>query len=211
MSRHELEQMVATQLVTRGIRDQRVLRAMRTVDRARFTLSSEYAYADGPLPIGFDQTISQPFIVALMTEALALKPGERMLEVGVGSGYQTAILCEMGVEVFGVERIPGLAVRAAKTLKTLGYRARIAVADGTLGWPGRAPPFDAALAAAAAPGVPRALLDQLRPGGRLVIPIGERYTQHLDLVRKRHDGGRESKTIEFVRFVPLVGKDGYRE
>jgi protein-L-isoaspartate(D-aspartate) O-methyltransferase len=211
MSRAELERMVATQLVPRGIDDPRVLRAMRSVDRARFTLSRDAAYGDGPQPIGFGQTISQPFIVALMTQALAVTSGDRVLDIGVGSGYQTAIFCALGAEVYSVERIPELAIRAAKTLRELGFRARIAVADGTLGWPGSGPLFDAALVAAAAPGVPRSLIRQLKPGGRLIIPVGERYSQRLELVTRRPDGGHDSRTIEYVRFVPLLGKEGYRE
>ncbi len=206
-----MDQMVEMQLEARGIRDPLVLAAMRAVDRARFLPESEvaYAYEDGPLAIGFGQTISQPYIVALMTEALRLRGDERVLEIGVGSGYQTAILCAIGCQVFGVERIPELTSRAQSVLRRLGYHPRLVTADGTLGWPGRVTTFDAALVAAASPGIPPSILRQIRPGGRMVIPVGDRGTQKLQVVRKRKEGAFETRTIEFVRFVPLIGREGY--
>jgi len=212
----KLDQMVDTQLVRRGIRSSNVLAAMRKVDRADFLCDSEkrFAYNDEPQPIGFGQTISQPFIVALMTEMLELNSDDIVLEVGVGSGYQTAILLELVSKVYGAERIHALSLRAAKILLE-NYKGRfhIATADGTLGFPLQNKIFinffDACLVAAAAPQIPSALISQLKPEGRMIIPVGDRYSQELVLVRKLKDGRIDKSYVDAVRFVPLVGKEGF--
>lgn len=202
--------MVRDQLERRGIRDERVLGAMRRVDRALFVPRAPTAYEDGPQPIGHGQTISQPYIVALMTAALELRGGERVLDVGTGSGYQAAILAAMGCAVHGIERIPALAAGARSALQRSGFSAHVVVADGTLGWPGpRAPLFDAVVVAAAAPHVPGALREQVRTGGRIVIPVGDRVVQALRVERREHGGGWAWRELEWVRFVPLVGADGF--
>jgi protein-L-isoaspartate(D-aspartate) O-methyltransferase len=211
MNFHKARQrMVDTQVAGRGIRDERVLEAMEKVPRHRFVdeaLQSQ-AYQDHPLPIAEKQTISQPYIVALMTSALRLQPSEKVLEIGTGSGYQTAILAELAERVFSVERIPGLLYRARKTLQELGYRnVVLKVADGTLGWADEAP-FDAILVTAGAPSVPQTLLDQLALYGRLVIPIGDRFSQDLSLVEMLPDGIRKT-SLGGCRFVDLIGKWGW--
>jgi protein-L-isoaspartate(D-aspartate) O-methyltransferase len=199
------ERMVHDQLEPRDIGDAQVLRAMGVVPRQEFVprMLRPWAYMDRPLLIGYDQTISQPFIVALMTQSLGLEGDERVLEVGTGSGYQTAVLAELCSEVYSIERIPRLSHRAAATLHRLGYRnVRLRVGDGTRGWP-EAAPFDAILVTAGATKLPPAYRNQLREGGRLVIPIGgqgdqvlHRYTRHGDELVDE-DLGR-------VAFVPLV-------
>jgi len=202
--------MVRTQLLARGIRDERVLGAMARVPRHEFVPEEyrEQAYEDHPLPIREDQTVSQPYIVAIMLEALALAPGDTVLEVGTGSGYVTAILCELAKQVYSVERIPSLAQSAKATITRLGYRnASIETGDGSQGLPERAP-FDAIIVSAAAPRVPEALLAQLREGGRMVIPVGPVQAQVLKLVR-RHQGQMVIADLEGCRFVPLIGGQGY--
>ena len=204
------ESMVRTQLLARGIRDERVLGAMARVPRHEFVPEEyrEQAYEDHPLPIREDQTVSQPYIVAIMLEALALAPGDTVLEVGTGSGYVTAILCELAKQVYSVERIPSLAQSAKATITRLGYRnASIETGDGSQGLPERAP-FDAIIVSAAAPRVPEALLAQLREGGRMVIPVGPVQAQVLKLVR-RHQGQMVIADLEGCRFVPLIGGQGY--
>ncbi len=201
------ERMVQTQLAARGIRDARVLEAMEKVPRHLFVEEAmqEQAYSDHPLPIGEKQTISQPYIVALMTEALELKGHEKVLELGTGSGYQAAILAELAERVFTIERIPNLAYRANQILQKLGYKNVIVrVTDGTLGWPEESP-FDAILVTAGAPNIPQTLVDQLAMGGRLLIPIGDRLSQELMRVERTPDGITKS-TLGGVRFVDLVGK-----
>lgn len=196
-------EMIEEQIVRRGIRNPRVLEALGKVERHRFVPESEWpgAYEDHPLPIGEDQTISQPYIVALMTEALALRGRERVLEVGTGSGYQTAILAELAAEVYSIELVRSLAERARALLEGLGYRnLEIRVGDGTRGWPERAP-FDAILVAAAPAQVPQLLLEQLGEGGRLVIPVGIE-DQVLEL-HTREGGGFRRERLTSVRFVPL--------
>lgn len=201
------DRMVETQIVDRGIRDPRVLEAMRKVPRHMFVDEAlkEQAYSDHPLPIGDKQTISQPYIVALMTESLELDGHEKVLEIGTGSGYQAAVLAELADRVFTVERFPGLAFRANQNFQKLGYRNIIVrVADGTLGWPDEAP-FDAIVVTAGTPKLPQPLVDQLGPEGRMVIPVGDRITQELYLVERVPDGIRKT-ALGGVRFVDLVGK-----
>ena len=201
----ERERMVRTQLAERGIRDVRVLDAMRKVPRHEFvpeTLRQE-AYEDHPLPIGEGQTISQPYIVAAMLEHLALQDTDRVLEVGTGSGYATALLSLLCAEVHSVERHAQLAALAESTLHRLGYRnVKIRAGDGSQGWPEYAP-FDAILVSAATPEMPPALFAQLREGGRVVVPIGPAFSQELQLIRKV-SGQPEVKVLEGCRFVPLV-------
>jgi protein-L-isoaspartate(D-aspartate) O-methyltransferase len=200
------EGMVRTQLEERGIADRRVLEAMRSVPRDEFVLPEfcDRAYDDCPLPIGEGQTISQPYIVAAMLERLELKPSDRALEVGTGSGYATALLSVLCTEVFSIERHTSLAVLAEETLRRLGYNnVRVRVGDGSLGWSEYAP-FDAILVSAAAAEVPPALFDQLREDGRMIVPVGPSWSQELQLIRKV--GGRPEVTLlEGCRFVPLVG------
>ncbi len=204
------ERMLAEQLVRRGIRDARVLQAIGKVPRHLFVdeALAGRAYGDYPLPIGERQTISQPYMVALMTEALELAGHERVLEIGTGSGYQTAILAELCSKVFSIERIKGLADRAVRTLDTLGnYNVLVRVGDGSLGWREEAP-FDAILVTAAAPTVPEALVEQLAPKGRLVIPVGDVYNQELRKGVKGEEGMRWSDLGGCV-FVKLIGDRGW--
>jgi len=197
------ERMVADQIVARGIDDPAVLEAMRTIRRHLFVPEGERAraYEDGPLSIGRGQTISQPYIVALMTELARLAPTSRVLEVGTGSGYQTAVLAACAREVFSVELVPELSARAGSTLAALGVdNVHLRTGDGSLGWSEEAP-FDAILVTAAAADVPPALPDQLRVGARLVIPLG---TTSQDLyVITREPGGFRRQSVIPVRFVPL--------
>jgi protein-L-isoaspartate(D-aspartate) O-methyltransferase len=200
------EQMVQTQLAERGIRDPRVLEAMRSVPRHEFVLEEfrDRAYEDYPLPIGDGQTISQPYIVAAMLEHLALRENDRVLEIGTGTGYVTALLSVLCAQVFSVERCASLAQSAGAMLLRVGYNnVAIRVGDGTLGWSEFAP-FDAILVSAATPEVPPALFEQLREGGRMILPVGPAWSQELQLIRKV--GGRAEVTVlEGCRFVPLVG------
>ena len=203
----ERQRMVREQIVGRGVRDPRVLAAMACVPRHRFVPDKlvEDAYGDFPVSIAQGQTVSQPYIVAYMTEALGLAPGARVLEIGTGSGYQAAVLAETGFSVWTVEIRPSLADEAEMTLRELGYdeaRVHLRCGDGALGWP-EAAPFDGILAAAAPRVVPPALLDQLAPGGVLVIPVGE---QQQALWRyRRTPGGFKGEELLAVRFVPMVG------
>ena len=202
--------MVDEQLRARGIADERVLTAMEHVPRDLFVPEQErpYAYADAALPIGEGQTISQPFMVAVICEALALRGDERVLDVGTGSGYQAAVLAELAAEVHTIERLPALAERARAVLAAGGYeRVRVHVGDGTLGLPEHAP-FGGIAVAAAAPGLPQTLFDQLEPGGRLVVPVGGRYGQELEVVVRGPDGPVVSRSVP-CRFVPLVGEEGF--
>jgi protein-L-isoaspartate(D-aspartate) O-methyltransferase len=198
--------MVATQIEVRGVRDLRVLDAMRRVERHRFVPESvrDAAYADHPLGIGFGQTISQPYIVAVMTEAARVRPGARVLEIGTGSGYQAAVLAELAGEVDTIEPIEPLAKEAAARLAALGYRnVNVRAGDGYRGWPERAP-FDAIVVTAAPPEIPQPLLDQLALGGRLVAPVGE-GEQELVVV-KRSAAGLTTRNLLPVRFVPMTGE-----
>jgi protein-L-isoaspartate(D-aspartate) O-methyltransferase len=199
------QRMVDQQLKPRGIKDERVLAAMAKVPREEFVPADERdgAYEDGPLPIGYDQTISQPYIVAFMTEQLQLKPGDRVLEVGTGSGYQAAILAELVADVYTIEIVEPLAKTAQATLQRLGYKnVHVKVGDGYQGWPEEAP-FDAIIVTCAPDKVPQPLTNQLKEGGRLVIPVGERFAQQLYLLEKKNGQLKESATLP-VRFVPMV-------
>jgi protein-L-isoaspartate(D-aspartate) O-methyltransferase len=203
--------MVEGQLLRRGIRDQRVLAAMSKVPRHEFVARPYWAdaYADHPVPIGEQQTTSQPYIIAAMLQAAEIQPQDRVLEIGAGSGYQTALLAEMAAHVFAVERYPTLSANARATLERLGYtNVTVVTEDGSLGLPMYAP-FDAIIVAAAAPRVPPALVEQLAPGGRLVVPVGESQQQVLQLARKNQDGSVTVKSLEGCRFVPLIGRQGF--
>ncbi len=203
------ERMVVTQIEARGVRDPIVLSALRKVPRHRFVPKSleERAYDDTPLPIGYGQTISQPYIVAYMTEALQLKGTEKVLEIGTGSGYQAAILAEITPHVYTIEIIPELADRARKTLNEAGYRfVKTRQGDGYFGWEEESP-FDAIIVTAAAGHVPPPLLSQLKAGGKLIIPLGGPYeVQMLTLVEKMQDGTFRTNQLLPVRFVPFVRK-----
>jgi len=207
-------EMVEFQIAARGVRDPRVLEAMRTVPREAFVPErlAELAYEDTPLPIEEEQTISQPYVVAAMAEALELGPDDRVLEVGAGSGYAAAVLSRIAREVWAIERHRTLADLAQKRMEKLGStNVHIRHGDGSLGWPEHAP-YDAIAVAAGGPEVPPALIEQLAPGGRLVIPIGpDPRLQELVRVRKRQDGGVERENLGAVRFVPLVGEQGWTE
>jgi protein-L-isoaspartate(D-aspartate) O-methyltransferase len=205
-------EMVARQIEKRGIRSPRVLKAMETVPRHLFVPCEGIAaaYADEPLPIGAGQTISQPFMVAAMAEALLLDSKERVLEVGAGSGYQAAVLSRLVGSVIAVETQPTLAASACERLAALGYvNVQVEVGDGSLGWPSGAP-YDAILVTAAAPRVPPPLLDQLAVGGRLVIPVGSPEQQELFRIVK-HDGTISEESLYACRFVPLRGRYGWRD
>ena len=202
--------MVARQLRARDISDERVLEAMERVPRELFVPDQErdHAYADAALPIGHGQTISQPYMVARIAEALALRPGERVLDVGTGSGYQAAVLAELGTEVVTIERIPELAERARASLAAAGYpQVDVRVGDGTLGVPELAP-FDAIAVAAAAPAFPETLYEQLRPRGRLVVPVGGEHMQRLEVIVRSPEGPAVIKSVP-CRFVPLLGEEGF--
>jgi protein-L-isoaspartate(D-aspartate) O-methyltransferase len=194
------------------IKDKRVLAAMSRLPRELFVPPEvrRAAYEDRPLPIGLEQTISQPFIIALMTEALALTSGEKVLEVGTGSGYQTAILAELSRQVVTVERLPALAEKAKAVLESLGYtNIEIHIAEETLGWE-REAPYDAILVTAGAPNVPEELLSQLAIGGRMVIPVGSRYMQELCKVTRRQDK-TVVKNLGACHFVSLIGRGAWEE
>jgi protein-L-isoaspartate(D-aspartate) O-methyltransferase len=200
----ERQRMVDQYIIPSGVKDPDVIATMRRVPRHRFVpaLYSLFAYIDGPLPIGHSQTISQPSLVASMTEALALKKTDKVLEIGTGSGYQAAILAELVDKVLTIEIVEPLAREAAQTLAELGYKnVRVRAGDGYKGWPEEAP-FNAIIVTAAPEQVPQPLLDQLAVGGRLILPVG-RDIQTLDLYHRTADGYHR-KTLTFVRFVPLV-------
>ena len=202
--------MVERQLRRRGISDERVLEAMGRAPREDFLPEAlqGFAYEDGALPIGYGQTMSQPFIVGSICALLRLEGGERVLDVGTGSGYQAAVLAELAAEVVTIERIPELAEAAREALDATGYgRVEVRVGDGSLGVPERAP-FDAIAVAAAAPEIPEALYEQLAEGGRLVLPRGSRWGQDLVLVVKTEAGPVERESVP-CRFVPLVGAEGF--
>ncbi len=203
--------MIDTQLVPRGIKQKEVLYAMFTVPRHIFVEEGLYsqAYSDFPLPIGEKQTISQPYMVALMTESLGLTGKEKVLEIGTGSGYQTAVLSFLAEKIYSIERISAIASRARKTLDALHCsNVIIRVGDGTLGWSEEAP-FDAIIAAAASPRVPSAYIEQLRPGGRLIMPVGTEDSQELIKITKK-ENNIVREVLGECRFVKLIGKDGWQ-
>ena len=206
--------MIEEQIRQRGVTDARVLAAMERIPRERFVPAQEAtrAYDDTPLPIGEGQTISQPYIVAYMSELLNVAPDHRVLEIGTGSGYQAAVLAELAKEVYSIEIVPALAQQAAATLASLGYEnVHVREGDGYAGWPEHAP-FDAIVVTAAPERVPAPLLEQLRPGGRLVIPVGPMHaTQQLRVVEKDAQGRLHERQITPVRFVPLTGEAAERD
>lgn len=199
--------MVEKHLIARGIEDQLVIKAMKKVPRHLFIEEAlqNRAYGDYPLPIGESQTISQPYMVALMTENLALNKDARVLEIGTGSGYQTAILAEICQKVYSIERVRVLIDRARKVLDNLNYyNIRIKIFDGTRGWKEESP-FDAIIVTAGAPHIPQPLVDQLKIGGRMIIPVGDKFSQTLKRITK-NEGGIIEKNLEGCRFVSLIGK-----
>lgn len=208
----ERDKMIREQLAARQIRDPKVIEAMRAVPRHLFVPDEvkSNAYEDRPLPIGKDQTISQPYMVALMVQALELNGNEKVLEIGTGSGYETAILAELSAQVFSIERLEDLAARAQTLLAALGYQnIRIKVGDGTLGWQEHAP-YDAIVITASSPQIPRPLIEQLQPNGIFILPMGEEQLQSLVRLRKSIDGIREEYLGE-CRFVKLRGAYGWEE
>lgn len=206
------ERMVKRQIAGRGVRSEVVLKAMRKVPRERFIPRGEgpLAYDDSPLPIGDGQTISQPYIVAHMAEALELSGGEKVLEIGTGSGYAAAVLAEIAGDVYTVERIEMLAIRAKEVLDDLGYKnIHLRHGDGSLGWPEQAP-FDGIMVSAGAPEIPETLKRQLKIGGRLVIPVGaSKAIQDLVRVTRVEEAEFETDDLSLVRFVPLIGQEGW--
>jgi protein-L-isoaspartate(D-aspartate) O-methyltransferase len=208
--KHERERMVNEQIIARGIQDPKVIEAMKKVPRHLFVDKTYYhqSYNDYPLPIGESQTISQPYMVASMTELLELKGSERVLEIGTGSGYQTAILALLCSKVYSVERIPELTRKARVTLRKLGFsNVNLIVRDGTLGWSDFAP-YNGIIVTAGAPEIPNALIEQLADNGRMVIPVGTEISQTLNSVEK-HKGRIYRKEFFGCAFVPLVGKRGW--
>jgi protein-L-isoaspartate(D-aspartate) O-methyltransferase len=202
--------MVEEQIVSRGVRDAKLIAAMKKIPRHLFVEEAlqNQAYNDHPLPIGEKQTISQPYMVALMTEALLLTGKEKVLEIGTGSGYQAAILAELSEKVFSIERIRTLAIRARKLLYELGYfNVEIKIIDGTFGWMEESP-FDAIIVTAGAPDIPQPLVDQLAVGGRLVIPVGDVFVQDLFRVTKTEEAIKK-EDLGGCRFVKLIGKYGW--
>jgi protein-L-isoaspartate(D-aspartate) O-methyltransferase len=209
----ERARMVEDQVRARGVRDPRVLDALRVVPRHRFLPRDLWrdAYADGPLPSGWGQTISQPYIVARMLELAEIAPGHRVLEIGTGTGYQTALIERLAAEVFSIERLPELAEVALRNLAAHGQgRSRLQIGDGSLGWREFAP-YDRVVVAAAAPRVPEALKQQLGERGVLVIPVGGRSTQRLEVWRRTPAGDWEWRRMGECRFVPLLGRDAWRQ
>jgi protein-L-isoaspartate(D-aspartate) O-methyltransferase len=205
-NRKARELMVQQQIASRGVHDQRVLEAMRKVPRHLFVPLQwrPYAYMDSPLPIGYEQTISQPYIVGFMTEALKLKPGDRVLEIGTGSGYQTAVLADLVRKVYSIEIVKPLAIEAAERLRQLGYaNVTVRAGDGYRGW-AEAAPFDAIMVTAATGHVPQPLLDQLAPDGRLILPVGN-YFQSLMRIQRTSKGFKRENLLP-VRFVPMTGE-----
>lgn len=205
--------MVESQIRARGVRDERVLAVMTSVPRHEFVDKGQLslAYADRPLPIGFGQTISQPYIVAKMLVLAGVQPSDRVLELGTGSGYQTALLAELAHQVYSIERIPELSDVASRRIEQMGYdNVSIKAADGTVGW-GDEAPFDRMLVSAGAPGVPGPLLEQLALGGRIVIPVGNKQYQILTVVHKDGAGRVRQEHHDDCRFVDLIGRHGWEE
>jgi protein-L-isoaspartate(D-aspartate) O-methyltransferase len=210
----EREAMVERQLRRRGITEAEILDAFRAVPREEFVSEdhAHLAYGDHPLPIEANQTISQPYIVALMIQAAGIKPGDKVLEVGAGSGYAAAVISRIAAKVIGIERQHDLVEIARARLRRLGYgNVEIVEGDGTKGWPDQAP-FDAILAAASGTHVPRALIDQLAPNGRIVMPVGDPgWVQELVKVTRQEDGSLKEENLGGVRFVPLIGEEGWKD
>jgi len=206
--------MVNVQIAGRGIRNREVLEAMRRVPREVFVVPGmeEFAYEDGPLPIGEGQTISQPYIVALMIEAAELEPGDRVLEVGAGSGYAAAVVSRIAAKVYAIERHAPLGIAAKRRIEMLGYdNIELRIDDGTRGWP-EAAPFDVVLVAASGPDVPPPLKEQLAIGGRLIIPVGQqRFGQRLCKITRNGETEYDEKDLGGVAFVPLIGEGGWTE
>lgn len=205
--------MIDTQIVARGIKDKRVIEAMLKVPRHLFLDEAlrPQAYDDNPLPIGEKQTISQPYIVALMSETLHLKGTEKVLEIGTGSGYQCAILAELADQIYTIERIPSIAKRARKIFDQLNYsNVIINIGDGTLGWKQHSP-YDGIIVTAASPRPPKPLLEQLAKGGRLVIPIGDEFSQNLSVFTRNDNDDLTEESYGGCRFVKLIGQHGWRE
>lgn len=205
--------MVETQIIRRGVKDRRVINAMLKVPRHLFVDEALWpeAYEDHPLPIGEKQTISQPFIVALMSELLQFTGKEKVLEIGTGSGYQCAVLAELADQVFTIERIPAIAKRARKIFDQLKYsNVMVHIGDGTLGWKEHGP-YDGIIVTAAAPGPPKTLIEQLATGGRLVIPIGDEFTQDLIVFTRAGEDDYSEENYGGCRFVKLIGAQGWRE
>jgi len=207
------KRMIEEQIKRRGVKDPATLNAMSIVPRHEFvpSLLKANAYEDTPLPIGLGQTISQPYIVALMTQCAELKPEDSVLEIGTGSGYAAAVLSRIVNQVYTVERIDDLVERSKARYKELGYHnIEVKSGDGTRGWPEMGP-FDAVIVTAGAPIIPNSLKEQLKPGGRLIIPVGDAFSQQLLRIRKDNDNHFSEETMELVRFVPLIGEEGWRE
>jgi protein-L-isoaspartate(D-aspartate) O-methyltransferase len=208
----ERERMVQEQIIARGVKDERVLKAMREVPRHLFVEKTYYhqVYNDYPLPVGYGQTISQPYMVAVMTELLELKGAENVLEIGTGSGYQTAVLALLCSKVYTMERIAELTKDARSRLEKLGFRnINFMVGDGSIGWLDYAP-YKGIIVTAGAPDIPNALIEQLDENGRLVIPVGHEHYQVLNMVKK-HKGRIYRKEIFECTFVPLLGKQGWKQ
>lgn len=205
-------QQLVEKLADKGVEDERVLEAFSIVPRHIFvdTALQEQAYKDTALPIGKEQTISQPYTVARQTELLEVKPGEKVLEIGTGSGYQAAILCELGAEVYTIERHKKLYEKARKTLRDLGYSVQCKLGDGTLGWSAYAP-YDAIVVTAGAPVVPEDLVDQLNVNGRLVVPVGDERRQEMIRIIKIREDEYEEEHYNAFKFVPLIGKKGWQQ
>lgn len=206
----EKRELIST-LKSKGIVDENLLNAFYNVPRERFISEAlrKYAYADNALPIDCEQTISQPFTVAYMTKALSIKPGDKILEIGTGSGYQSAILCELGANVYTVERIEKLYESAKELLESFNYHVHMKLDDGTHGWPEHAP-YNQIIVTAGAPEVPHSLIDQLEIDGRLVIPVGSRKSQKLYVVIRTTEG-IDYKIFDNFKFVPLIGDEGWQE
>ena len=204
--------MVEQQLRQRGVSDEKVLAAMLKVPRHLFVAPAlrMKAYSNSALPIDENQTISQPYMVAVMSQALKIQGGEKVLEIGSGSGYQAAVLAEMGAKVFSIERIPRLATQARKLLESLGYlNVAVIAGDGTLGWPEYAP-YDRIIVTAGAPAIPDTLLAQLKDGGIMVVPVGDKYNQTLKIIRRTGNAAFTTDSIRCV-FVPLIGAEGWNK
>jgi len=208
----QLQNMLKSQIISRGIKDKKVLKAISEIPRHYFVLEEylDEAYADKPLPIGYNQTISQPYIVALMTELLELNENDKVLEIGTGSGYQTAILAKIAKEVYTIDRIPELVEFAKKNIAKLKLKnINFKIGDGTLGWKEFAP-FNKIIVTAASPSIPNTLVNQLNNNGIMVIPVGPRYSQTLKVIRKINNKLNEENSIECI-FVPLIGKEAWKE